>query len=183
MAATWPVRAQTSIPVTSIDGIQMAASRLSAQLNEQLAQNDWEQAPLAITQLVDPRSMDVPARSSALHGLSYALVEGLYTHLKGRATLIDIRSRDYIEVTAAGEFNLSRDVNELPIPSRIDLVMVGSVVEREHGAMVNVRVINRRSQAVVASANEFVPQRLYWDRRQVQVRDGVIERDSRKGAM
>lgn len=174
-----PAMAQTR--AEPVEGVQATASRLSAQLVQQLHNTSYAYDTLAITSMVDDRTLQPYTNGDTLQAVGYALSEALYSEVGSRHDYVtDVRGRQYIEVSDSAELNLSRDVAELNEELRVDLVLVGTLSRREHGVMVQTRILNRRNQQVIATASEFLAKRLYWQARQVEMIDGMIERDTRR---
>lgn len=109
--------------------------------------------------------------------LGHQLREGFITEAtkRGYTTQEFLMSSD-IKVTAMHDRVLSRDVEELARSQRIDFYITGTVLPQEAGAMVNARIVNVRSQEVVAAATRFFPGDLFWREEQITLRQGRLYR-------
>lgn len=163
-----------------IDGIQDAAAKLSQTLVIQLQQT--EAKPLAITSLVNADTLQPPLAGDSHARIGQQLSEALFTELKMRdVQLIDVRGRTYIEITEHAELNLSRDIHELNEAVHAEWVVVTTLAPRQQGVMLHSRVVQLSDQQVLASASQFLAKRLYWQQRQVESVDGVLERETALG--
>lgn len=90
--------------------------------------------------------------------LGNQLVENMVHELQHHGlTVIDFKATGYITVTPDGDHVLSRDWTELPERQLIDYVVTGTMVEKNNGVMVNVRMIGLQSKVIVATAQSFIP--------------------------
>ena len=71
---------------------------------------------------------------------------------------------------------MTRNVGELEAQPKLDWVLVGTLSRKDDGAVVNLRIIDRRSQEVLAAANRYVPKHLYWPNKQTEMVDGRLQR-------
>lgn len=164
------------------DSVQAVSANLSQRLQQQLQQNGAAQEGLALTSFVDADTLASYADNDVLASVGHALSEGLMTELNKTSVLVhEVRGRDYIEMSAGGALNLSRDAAELNENAPIEYILVGTLARRPHGVMVHTRVINRFDQEVVAAASEYIPERLFWSNRQVKSNGRVLERETSKG--
>ena len=76
---------------------------------------------------------------------------------KYRIPVVDVKATDYIRVTEAGDFALSRDYLELKANLPIEYVLTGTLTRHQGGMMVNARVVGVTSRAVVATAQSLIP--------------------------
>lgn len=76
---------------------------------------------------------------------------------KFRVPVIDFKATDYIRITEAGDFVLSRDYIELSGSLPIEYVLTGTMTKHQGGVLVNARILGMESRAVVASAQMLVP--------------------------
>lgn len=97
---------------------------------------------------------------NATDGLGFALGESFLRslHQSGFKTL-DYKVADVIRVTHAGDFALSRDFMELKNEVPADYVLVGTLVEQHHGVVVNARLVELSSKAILATGKSFIPRR------------------------
>ncbi|NDW23121.1 MULTISPECIES: FlgO family outer membrane protein [Alteromonas] len=76
---------------------------------------------------------------------------------KFRVPVIDFKATEYIRITDAGDFVLSRDYLELSSSLPIEYVLTGTMTKHQGGVLVNARILGMESRAVVASAQMLVP--------------------------
>ena len=117
------------------------------------------------------------ATNHPLQFLGHQIKEGLITEAtkRGLNTQEFLLSRD-IKLTDVDDRVLSRNVTDLSDRQRIDFYITGSILHQQEGAMVNARIVNVRSQDVVAAATRFFPASLFWRDEQVTTRQGRIYR-------
>lgn len=90
--------------------------------------------------------------------LGYQLAESfIHEFHKFRIPVIDFKATDYIRVTEAGDFLLSRDFLELSNRAPIEYILTGTMTKHQGGYLVNARVMGLQSKAVVATAQMLVP--------------------------
>ena len=71
--------------------------------------------------------------------------------------VLDFKSSDYIRVTPTGDFNFSRDYEELNPDMPVQYVMGGTMVKHQDGVIVNARMVSINSKKVLSSAQGFIP--------------------------
>ncbi len=89
--------------------------------------------------------------------ISENLMHGLQVH---KWQIFEIRLTKGIDVNAAGEFSLSRDVNKLKEEYKISGVVTGTFSVAEGNLTINARVIDIDTGIVVSSAQTYIP--LAW---------------------
>lgn len=90
--------------------------------------------------------------------LGYQLAESFVHELhKFRIPVIDFKATDYIRVTDAGDFILTRDFLELSSNAPIDYILTGTMTKHQGGYLVNARVLGLETKAVVATAQMLLP--------------------------
>ncbi|AVJ55321.1 hypothetical protein C5610_02775 [Idiomarina sp. OT37-5b] len=152
------------------------AEQLVVQLKRQGADDGFSQ--LGLTRWVMADSLALPHPHDSVTGLSHQLSESLYTHLQERnVRLIDYRAQDYVSLSKQGATLLTRDPQRLNQQPLLDWVLVGTMAPEQGGVIVNLRVIDRTSQQVLASANRFVPKHLYADNRRSEMVGGKLQRN------
>jgi len=171
-----PIRAQAHVS----NPHEAVADDLAAQLAEQLEANlrDYPQSQLGVTRWVLAESLQQPEQGDSLYELSHQLSEGIYAHLEERdVALVEFRAQNYISLSQAGALVLSRDADELNNEPNLDWVLVGTLSRKDGGAMVSLRVVDRRSQEVLAAANRYIPKHLYWPNKQAELVNGHLQRN------
>ena len=90
--------------------------------------------------------------------LGFQLAESFVHELhKFRIPVIDYKATEYIRVTEAGDFFLSRDFLELKNKAPIEYILTGTMTKHQGGYLINARMLGLKSKAVVASAQMLVP--------------------------
>ncbi|RUO67126.1 FlgO family outer membrane protein [Idiomarina ramblicola] len=159
---------------------EVIADDLAAQLAEQLSakMREYPQSQLGVTRWVLAESLTQPEQGDSLYDLSHQLSEGIYAHLEERnVALVEFRSQSYVSLSQTGALALSRDADNLNDEPNLDWILVGTLSRKDGGAMVNLRVVDRRSQQVLAAANRYVPKHLYWPNKQAELVNGRLQRN------
>lgn len=86
--------------------------------------------------------------------ISENLIYGLQMH---KWRIIEIRLTKGVDVNAAGEFFLSRDINKLRDEYKISGVITGTYSVAEGNLTINARVIDVNTGEVISSAQTYVP--------------------------
>lgn len=76
---------------------------------------------------------------------------------KFNVPVIDYKATQSIRVTSNGDFFLSRDFLELESQLPIEYVLTGTMTRHRGGYLVNARILQLESKAVVASAQMMIP--------------------------
>lgn len=71
--------------------------------------------------------------------------------------VIDFKTTGYIRVTEQGDFAFSKDYSDLSAEMPVRYIVGGTLLKNKTGYLVNARVVGLQSQAVVASAQSFIP--------------------------
>ncbi len=151
------------------------AEQLVAQLSQSAdSHSDFN---IGVTRWVLAETLKQPQTDDSLNELGHQLSESIYAHLKERnLSLVEFRAQSYISIAEEGATLLSRDVDELEQHPEIDWVLVGTLSRKEAGTMVNLRIVDRRNQEVLAAANRYVPKHLYWPNKQTEIVNGRLQR-------
>lgn len=153
---------------------------LAQQLASQLSQSNQSHygSNIGVTRWVLAETLEQPQTGDSLNELSHQLSESIYAHLKERnLSLVEFRAQPYISIAEEGSTILSRDVGELEQHPDIDWVLVGTMARKDAGTMVNLRIVDRRNQEVLAAANRYVPKHLYWPNKQTELVNGRLQRN------
>ena len=107
---------------------------------------------IAITSLVEfDATLDSPS------ALGNQLSEHLYYQLQRLGLSVsDIKLAQQVQITPVGDFALSRS-KDLDTEQQLNYVLTGTLLRDKAGVVVNVRVIQRNSKAVVATAQVYIP--------------------------
>jgi TolB-like protein len=152
------------------------ATQLAKQLDAKLL--EYPQSQLGITRLVLAENLQQPEQGDSLHGLSHHLSEGIYVHLRKRnIDMVEFRAQNYVSLSETGALALTRNADALNESPNLDWLLVGTLSRKDGGAMVNLRVIDRRSQKVLAASNRYVPKHLYWPNKQTELVNGRLQRN------
>lgn len=168
------VAAQANNPHEAIgdDLAQQLAKQLSSSKESYYGSN------IGVTRWVLAETLELPQAGDSLNELSHQLSESIYAHLKERnLSLVEFRAQSYISVAEEGATLLSRGVDELEQYPEIDWVLVGTLSRKDAGTRVNLRIVDRRNQEVLAAANRYVPKHLYWPNKQTELVNGRLQRN------
>ena len=72
---------------------------------------------------------------------------------------------------------LSRDVSQLKEKHKIDYFITGTLTEVQDQYIVNVKLIDSRSNVIHGAATKTVPLNAFWSLEKVQLRDGSLIRN------
>jgi TolB-like protein len=86
--------------------------------------------------------------------ISENLMHGLQVH---KWNILEIRLTKGIDVNAAGEFSLSRDVSKLKDEYKISGVVAGTYSVAEGNLTINARVIDVNTGLLISSAQTYIP--------------------------
>lgn len=86
--------------------------------------------------------------------ISENLIYGLQMH---KWRIIELRLTKGVDVTAEGEFFLSRDINKLRDEYKISGVVTGTYSVAEGNLTINARVIDVNTGIVISSAQTYIP--------------------------
>jgi TolB-like protein len=124
---------------------------LAAQLDKNAARKE----PTNIYIVTSFANLDKLGDTSALGRLiSENLMHGLQMH---KWQILEVRLTKGIEVTADGEFSLSRDVSKLKDEYKISGIVVGTYSVAEGNLTINARVIDVNTGIVISSAQTYIP--------------------------
>ncbi|MDV6317009.1 FlgO family outer membrane protein [Idiomarina sp. HP20-50] len=171
-----PIKAQSHVS----NPHEAIGDDLAEQLAKQLAQVEqpYGMSNIGVTRWVLAETLEQPDEGDSLNQLSYQLSESIYAHLKERnLNLVEFRAQDYVSISERGATALTRNTEALEQHPELDWILVGTLARKDAGTMVNLRVIDRRNQEVLAAANRYVPKHLYWPNKQVELVNGHLQRN------
>lgn len=94
-----------------------------------------------------------------LHPLGNVLAERFLQQLpRYGLTMVDHKLTGGIKLTAQGDAVFSNRAGQVAANQRIDYVLSGTVQHNQHGALVNVRIMNLKNKTILASASQLIPQ-------------------------
>ncbi|GGD67314.1 FlgO family outer membrane protein [Lacimicrobium alkaliphilum] len=118
-----------------------------------------------------------PRQQHPLMLLGHQLEQGMITEASRRGYKPqDFKVTNDIIVEQQADRVLSRNVEHLSSTQRVDFYISGTIVEQASGAIVNARIIQVDSKAVVAAATKFFPENLFWREQNVTTRNGMLYR-------
>lgn len=169
-----------SVLAQPMNDYQRVADQLAEQLVKQMQRHhvDDGYSHLGLTRWVMADTLQLPHPQDSVASLSHQLSESLYKYLQKRnVRLIDYRAQDHVSLASDGATLLTREVEHLDTQPLLDWVLVGTMAQEDQGVIVNLRVLERSSQKVLASANSWVPKHLYWTNRRSEIVDGKLQRN------
>jgi TolB-like protein len=123
---------------------------------EQLERNlspEMRSRALVVTDFVDLSTLNETSQLGRL------LAQNLMHEMQLRNwSVTDITFRKNILIESSGEFSLSRDVKQLKPPAQTGSIITGTYVNTAEGLILNVRMIQVISGAVVSTAQVKLPQ-------------------------
>jgi TolB-like protein len=128
--------------------------------------------PLAVTSFV---MLDGNYEKASL--LGNQLAESFINEIhKFGIPIIDLKASDAVQVTATGDFILSRNISKLSSDLPILYVLAGTLVKYQGGHLINTRIIALESKAVVATAQGFLPEEISeaLQNNNFKMNDGII---------
>lgn len=129
-------------------------------LADQLAQNrdleNLRDSVIAVSSIVDLKDF------KSTNYLSLLLAENIVHELQVRGfKVVDFKLMPALQVTPDGDFVMSREVRELRKKYNINYVVTGTIAQHQNGAMVNARMLDMSSAAVVSSAQLSISRQTY----------------------
>ena len=110
-------------------------------------------------------------------GLSVALQESLITRLTQMgADVVEYRLSESLSFHDAADNMLSRDLAKVAQRQKIDLVVVGTIVETQGAYLVNARLVGTLHNKAVSAAAVSIPKSVMWGTQNVTHRDGQLIR-------
>ncbi|RXE85384.1 FlgO family outer membrane protein [Pseudoalteromonas sp. A757] len=110
-------------------------------------------------------------------GLGLALQESLMTHLSQMgADVVEYRLRNALSLQSSADSMLSRELDMLNQRQKIDLVVVGTIVESRDTYLVNARLVDTLHNRSVSAASISIPKIAMWGTERVTNRNGQIIR-------
>ena len=127
-------------------------NRLAKELLQNMPQYYYT-SPIAVTSFVN---LDSNLQTTNLAGNQIA--EELVTEIRQLGlSVIDYKLTGIIKVTANGDFVFSRDAQQLRSQLGINNVLTGTMIWHENGLVLNTRIVNLESNAVLAAAKGYIP--------------------------
>ncbi len=115
-------------------------------------------APIGVSVIVDLNRLHETTDFGRL------LSEDLISELQRKnMAVIDIRSQTFMLINPAGEFYLSRNINNIRKAYKIGYVLVGTYSVGDYSTSVNARIIDASNGLVVATAHASIPTQIISD--------------------
>ncbi|WAJ69436.1 FlgO family outer membrane protein [Catenovulum adriaticum] len=148
---------------------------LADELLQPLAQHNLN-GNMLVTRFVDQQSRThVTDKSSPLADLGGQLEESFIYELQKRGyKVIDFKLRDSVLVQPEGDYIWSRDLADLKSKVDAKYVVSGTLTPHQNGAVVNIRMMNMKDGVVLATAQGFVPNNVFWSDEKVTTRNGIL---------
>jgi TolB-like protein len=160
-------------PKNSFD---LKLSRLVDEFTASKAYDHKHNATL-ITTFVWSDSLTYKDIDHPLRFLGHQLSAGVKTELVQREYMVvEHKAAASVAIAKNASYFLSRDIKELAKKSEAVYVIAGTYTEMEGGAMVNVEVVDVRTNIIVGAARNFFPNALFWPANKVTTRNGKIHR-------
>ncbi|MBT8542919.1 hypothetical protein G6714_07070 [Polynucleobacter paneuropaeus] len=141
------------IPSTSSSGALNTASMFIAEQLERNLSPEMRSRALVVTDFVDLSTLNETSQLGRL------LAQNLMHEMQLRNwSVTDVTFRKNILIESSGEFSLSRDVKQLKPPVQTGSIITGTYVNTAEGLILNVRMIQVISGAVVSTAQVKLPQ-------------------------
>ena len=72
-------------------------------------------------------------------------------------SVVDFKTTNTIDVNRRGDFVFSRNIKKLSEEHMASHVLAGTLIYRQNGVVINIRVINVNTKQIVASSRELIP--------------------------
>jgi TolB-like protein len=128
-----------------------------AQLAMQLYHNSA--TPIAHAKVAVAGFAELTPGRNRLHPLGNALAERFLQQMpRYGVIMVDHKLTGGIKLTADGDAVFSNRAGQVAANQQIDYILSGTVQQNQHGAQVNVRIMNLKNKTVLASASQLIPQ-------------------------
>jgi TolB-like protein len=131
---------------------------------------------IIVTSIVESESLERP-KTAIEKAFSLQVQDSLLTlSTQAGFSVIEPRLMNQLAINETSETIMSRDVKKLATNVKADYVLAGTYTEETHGVAINLRLINLRSNRVVATATESIPRKVYSDETMVKYKSGYLSR-------
>lgn len=142
---------ESELSTPSVGNFNDRMENLAAQLDKNAVTKD----PANTYIVTSFANLDKLDESSALGRLiSENLMHGLQMH---KWQILEVRLTKGVDITAAGEFSLSRDVAKLKEEYKISGFVAGTYSVAEGNLTINARIIDVNTGIVISSAQAYIP--------------------------
>jgi hypothetical protein len=151
--------------------------RLADQLFHKL--QPLESGAIAVTTFADVQLMAPDTSRNSSYNAALQLQESMQTVATQLGYQVsEIRLNDSVIVHAGFENTLGRDVSQLGQNQQARYVITGTLTEGEVHITVNAKLIDLKSQQVLAAASSVIPVAVLWPNEQLQLRHNKLYRNS-----
>lgn len=151
--------------------------RLADQLFHKL--QPLESGAIAVTTFADVQLMAPDTSRNSSYNVALQLQESMQTVATQLGYQVsELRLNDAVLVHAGYENSLGRNVNSLVQNQQARYLITGTLTEGEEHITVNAKLIDLRSQHVVAAASSVIPVDVLWPNEQLQLRHNKLYRNS-----
>lgn len=151
--------------------------RLADQLFHKL--QPLESGAIAVTTFTDVQLMAPDTSRHASYNASLQLQESMQTVATQLGYQVsEIRLNDAVLVHSGFENSLGRDVSQLAQNQQARYVITGTLTDGELNITVNAKLIDLKSQRVLAAASSVIPVAVLWPNEQLQLRHNKLYRNS-----
>lgn len=150
-------------------------SKMADQLLSNYAKQ-FHNESIALTSLVDLN--DHQKTSWLGHTISEQFIHEL--HIR-KLRMVDFKLTGNIQVTAAGEFAMSRDWKKLNKNVDVTRILTGTISRNEEGVILNVRIVNAANSIIESTSSAFIPQQVFIGGSYDYQRKQYISRDNTRG--
>ncbi|MDD2540879.1 MAG: FlgO family outer membrane protein [Desulfuromonadaceae bacterium] len=144
------VSIESHVALPSVGGFNIRMKNLADQLDKNLAANSLS-GPYVVTTFTNLDKLDDTTALGRL--ISENLMYGLQLH---KWQILEIRLTKGVDINAAGEFSLSRDISKLKDEYKIGGIVTGTYSVAEGNLTINARVIDVNTGLVISSAQTYI---------------------------
>lgn len=138
-----------------------------------------ESGAIAVTTFADVQLMAPDTSRNASYNAALQLQESMQTVATQLGFQVsEIRLNDSVLVHSGYENALGRDLSQLAQKQQARYVITGTLTEGELHITVNAKLIDLKSQQVLAAASSVIPVDVLWPNEQLQLRHNKLYRNS-----
>ncbi|MBW4056278.1 MAG: hypothetical protein HIU83_12930 [Proteobacteria bacterium] len=141
---------ESHVALPSVGGFNDRMKNLADQLDKNLATTSLSN-PYVVTSFTNLDKLDDTTALGRL--IAENLMYGLQLH---KWQILEIRLTKGVDINAAGEFSLSRDISKLKDEYKIGGIVTGTYSVAEGNLTINARVIDVNTGLVISSAQTYI---------------------------